>query len=46
VSLQLPGRFEGIFDRARVAGGEVSDDHHVLAIPGRHAEGLGELPQD
>jgi hypothetical protein len=36
---------ECIFDGAGVASGEISDDHHVLEIPGRDAEGLGKLPQ-
>ena len=27
------------------AAGEVSDNHHVLDVPGRDAEGSGKLPQ-
>jgi hypothetical protein len=43
--LKLPRCFEGILDRIRVASSEVSYNHHVLDIPGRDAEGSGELPQ-
>ena len=32
-----------VLDGAGVAFGEVSDDHHVLAVAGWHAEGFGEL---
>lgn len=43
--LELPGYFDGILDGSGVASGEVRDDHHVPGIPGRNAEGSGELPQ-
>jgi hypothetical protein len=45
-SLMLPRCLERILDGTSVASGEISDDHHVLDVPGRHTEGLGELPQD
>jgi hypothetical protein len=44
-ALQLPCCFEGVLDGTGVASCEVSDDHHVLAVPGRNAEGSGKLPQ-
>jgi hypothetical protein len=44
-SLKLPRCLECIFDGTSVASGEISDDHHVLDVPGRDAEGLGKLPQ-
>lgn len=44
-SLKLPRRLDCILDGTSVALGEISHDHHVLAVPGRDAEGLGELPQ-
>jgi hypothetical protein len=44
-SLELPCRFEGVLDGASVASCDVGDDHHVLDVPGRHAEGSGKLPQ-
>lgn len=43
--LKLPRCFESILDGADVASSDVSDDHHVLAEPRRHAEGLGEVLQ-
>jgi hypothetical protein len=43
--LKLPRCLEGILDRTRVASSEVSYNHHVPDIPGRDAEGSGELPQ-
>jgi hypothetical protein len=45
-SLKLPRCLECIFDGTSVAPGEISDDHHVVNVPGRHAEGFGEVPQD
>lgn len=44
-ALKLPRCFEGVFDGTSVADDEVSDDHHVLAIPGRNAKGVRELTQ-
>jgi hypothetical protein len=44
-SLKLPRCFEGILNGTSVASGEVSDNHHVLDVPGRDAEGSGKLPQ-
>lgn len=43
--LKLPRCFYRVLDRAAIALGEVSDDHHVLEVPGRDAEGAGKLPQ-
>src|SRR6478672_11961399 len=43
--LKLPRCFECILDGTRVASRKVRDDHHVLDVPGRHAEGFGELAQ-
>jgi len=42
--LKEPRCFEGILDRAGVAIGEVGDNHHVIEVAGRHAEGSGKLP--
>jgi hypothetical protein len=42
-ALKLPCCFKGVLDGAGVAFTEVSDDHHVLAVAGWHAEGFGEL---
>src|SRR5215471_13774885 len=44
-SLKHPRRLEGILNGTSVASGEVSDNHHVLDVPGRDAEGSGKLPQ-
>jgi hypothetical protein len=44
-ALKPPCCFEGILNGASVAPGEVSDNHHVLDVPGRDAEGSGKLPQ-
>ena len=43
--LKVPRRLERILDGTSVAPSEISDDHHVLDVPGRDAEGLGILPQ-
>src|SRR5579863_9876058 len=43
-ALKPPRRLEGVFNGASVALGQVGDDHHVLGVPGRDAEGPGELP--
>jgi hypothetical protein len=43
--LKLPRCFEGILDGTSVASGEVSDNHHVLGVAGRDAEGCRKLPQ-
>lgn len=43
--LKLPRRFEGILDGTRIASREVSDNHHVLDVPSRNAEGFGKPPQ-
>jgi hypothetical protein len=42
----VPRCLECILDGTSVASGEIGDDHHVLDVPGRHAEGSGELPED
>lgn len=42
--LKLPRRFEGVGNGISAAAGEVSDNHHVLEVPVRHAEGAGKLP--
>ncbi len=44
-ALKLPRCFEGILDGTGVTSCQVSDDHHVLAVPARNAEGSGKLPQ-
>jgi hypothetical protein len=44
-SLKLPRCFECILNGTSVASGEVSDNHHVLDVPGRNAKGSGKLPQ-
>jgi hypothetical protein len=44
-ALKPPCCFEGILNGASVAPGEVSDNHHVLDVPGRDAEGSRKLPQ-
>ena len=41
-ALELPCCFEGILNGAGVAPREVGDNHHVLDIPGRDAEGARE----
>jgi hypothetical protein len=43
--LQLPCCFKSILDGASVASREISDNHHVLEVPGGHAEGCRKLPQ-
>jgi hypothetical protein len=43
--LELPCSFEGILNSAGVAPVEVGDNHHVLDVPGRDAEGAGKLAQ-
>jgi hypothetical protein len=43
--LKLPRCFEGILNSTSVTSGEVSDNHHVLDVPRRDAEGSGKLPQ-
>jgi hypothetical protein len=43
--LQLPCCFKSILDGTGVASCEISHNHHVLDVPGRHAKGFGELPQ-
>ena len=44
-ALKQPRFLESILDRPGIAAGEVSDHHHVLGVPSRHAEGGGMLPQ-
>jgi len=44
-SLKLPCCFEGVLNGTVVASGEVSDNHHVLDVPGWDAKGSGKLPQ-
>ena len=46
VALELPCRFEGVLDGTSVGTREVRDNHHVLGVPGRDAEGLGKIPQN
>jgi len=43
-ALKVPCRFERILNCAAIALREVSDDHHVLDVPGWDAEGPGKLP--
>jgi hypothetical protein len=40
----LPRRFEGILNGTSVTVSEISDNHHVLDVAGRDAEGPGKLP--
>src|SRR5512146_3452292 len=42
-ALQLPCGLERVLDGAGVARCQVGDDHLVLGVPGRHAEGVGKL---
>jgi hypothetical protein len=44
--LEEPGGFDRIFDGPRIAVGQICDDHHVLDVASRDAEGLRELPRD
>jgi hypothetical protein len=43
--LKLPRCFKRILNRASIALVEVSDNHHVLDVPGRDAKGLRKLAQ-